>query len=61
MIATKPGGERPRIELRLEGQALAVDLLLEPYALAARRSDRQNVVVRERRDLDEEGLDRERW
>jgi prepilin-type N-terminal cleavage/methylation domain-containing protein len=61
MIATKPGGERPRIELRLEGQAVAVDLLLEPYALAARRSDRQNVVVRERRDLDEEGLDRERW
>ena len=61
MIATKPGGERPRIELRLEGQAIAVDLMLEPYALAARRSDRQNVAVRERRDLDEEGLDRERW
>ncbi|MFZ9690999.1 MAG: type II secretion system protein [Phycisphaerales bacterium] len=61
MIATKPGGERPRIELRLEGQAVEVDLLLEPYALAARRSDRQNVAVRERRDLDEEGLDRERW
>lgn len=61
MIATKPGGERPRIELRIEGQAVAVDLMLEPYALAARRSDRQNVAVRERRDLDEEGLDRERW
>ena len=61
MIETKPGGERPRIELRLEGQAIAVDLMLEPYALAARRSDRQNVAVRERRDLDEEGLDRERW
>lgn len=61
MIASKPGGERPRVELRLEGQAIAVDLLLEPYALAARRSDRQNVAVRERRDLDEEGRDRERW
>lgn len=61
MVASKPGGDRPRIEIRLEGRAIDVDLTLEPYGLAARRSDRQPPSDRGRRDLDEEGLDRERW
>jgi len=61
MIASKPGGERPRIELRLAGESLEVDIVLEPHDLAARRSDRSQLRRREPRDLDEEGLDRERW
>jgi len=61
MIASKPGGARPRIELRLEGESVGVEIVLEPHDLAARRSDRSQLRRREPRDLDEEGLDRERW
>jgi prepilin-type N-terminal cleavage/methylation domain-containing protein len=61
MIASKPGGDRPRIELRLEGDGVEVDIVLEPHDLAARRSDRSQLRRREPRDLDEEGLDRDQW
>jgi len=61
MVTSKPGGDRPRLEIRLAGRALEASVSLEPHALHPRRSDRQVAGAREPRDLDEEGMDRERW
>lgn len=62
MIASRPGGERPRIGWRLVGDSIAVDMALEPHSLHAWRSDRAaETATRAPRDLDREGEERSPW
>lgn len=62
LVSSKPGGERPRVSWRLEGDAIEVEMTLEPHALHASRSDRTTERGdRAPRDLDREGEDRSPW
>ena len=63
-ITSRSAGDRPAIELRLESTGQDASIVLSPYALAPvvnRTNDEFPVIVRERADLDEMGLDREDW
>ncbi len=62
LVSSKPGGERPRVSWRLEGDAIEVEMTLEPHALHASRSDRTpESGGRTPRDLDREGEERSPW
>ena len=63
-ITTRSAGDRPAIDLRLESAGQDASIILSPYALApvVNRTNAQfPIVVRERADLDDMGLDREDW
>ena len=62
-IASMPGGDRPRIELRVASEQLSASLLLEPYMIApvVFEDNRPPPPVRLPVDLDSVGMDRGTW
>ena len=62
-IASVPGTDRPKIELRVAGPMMSATLLLEPYMIApvVFEDGKPAPVVRLPVDLDQVGLDRGQW
>ena len=63
-ITTRSAGDRPAIEMTIESPGQDAVITLSPYGLAPvvnRRTDKFPIMVRERSDLDDMGLDREDW
>ena len=63
-ITTRSAGDRPAIQMTIESPGQDATITLSPYGLAPivnRRTDKFPIVVRERSNLDEMGLDREDW
>ena len=62
-IASVPGTDRPKIELRVVGNSVGATLLLEPYMIApvVFEEGKAAPAVRLPVDLDQVGLDRGQW